>query len=166
MSQAVTCELLLYADHSCLTITHKDVVYIEKTLNDNLSSLCEWLVDNKSSIHLGKTESILFGTQNKLNSASDLNIKFGHQSINQKQKIKYLGVILDNNLNGKSMAESVLSKINNKLRFLYRKQKFLDKDIRRLLCNALIQPHYDLACSSWFPLLTEKFEKKVANFTK
>ena len=29
MSQAVTCELLLYADHSCLTITHKDVVYIE-----------------------------------------------------------------------------------------------------------------------------------------
>ena len=103
--------------------------YIEKTLNDNLSSLCEWLVDNKLSIHLGKTESILFGTQNRLNSASNLNIKYRNQNINQKQNVEYLGVILDNNLTGKSMAESILSKINNKLRFLYRKQKFLEKEI-------------------------------------
>jgi len=161
MSQAVSCELLLYADDSCLTVTHRDVGYIEKTLNDNFSSLCEWLVDNKLSIHIGKTESILFGTQNNLNKNSDLNIRYGQQDIEQKQNVKYLGVTLDDRLTGKSKAESVLSKINNKLRFLYRKQKFLDKDIRRLLCNALIQPHYDLACSSWFPLLTENLKKRL-----
>ena len=159
MSQAVFCELLLYADGSCLAVTHKNVQHIEETLNNNLSSLCEWLVDNKLSIHLGKTESILFGTQNKLTKANKLNIKYGEYDIEQKQSVIYLGVILDNNLSGRSMAEYILSKINNKLRFLYRKQKFLDKDTRRLLCNSLIQPHYDFACSSWFPLLTENMKK-------
>ena len=59
------------------------------------------------------------------------------------------------------MVESILSKINSKLRFLYRKQKFLSKDIRRLLCNSLIQPHYDFACCSWYPLLTQNFKKRL-----
>ena len=66
MCQAVQCDLLLYADDSCLTVTHKDIKVIEDTLNGNLSSLCDWLIDNKLSIHLGKTESILFGTKHLL----------------------------------------------------------------------------------------------------
>ena len=161
MSQAVTCDLLLYADDSCLTVTHKEVKYIEETLNNNLSSLCDWLIDNKLSIHLGKTESILFGTRNKLKMPNSLNIKYGTHEIEQKQKVKYLGVTLDDSLTGKSMVESILSKINNKLKFLYRKQKFLNKDIRRLLCNSLIQPHYDFACCSWYPLLTQNLKQKL-----
>ena len=160
MSQAVTCGLSLYADDSCLTVTHKNINYIEETLNSNLSSLCDWLVDNKLSIHLGKTQSILFGTPNKLGKTSNLNIMYATQIIEQKLKVMYLGVILDNNLTGRSMAENILSKLNNKLRFLYRKQKYLDKETRRLLCNSLIQPHYDFACSSWFPLLTKDMKKR------
>ena len=54
----------------------------------------------------------------------------------------------------------ILSKLNNKLRFLYRKQKYLDKETRILLCNSLIQPHYDFACTSWFPLLTKDMKKR------
>ena len=161
MSQAVTCDLLLYADDSCLTVTHKDVKYIEETLNNNLSSLCDWLVDNKLSIHLGKTESILFGTRNSLNKTNLVNIKYESQNIEQKQKVKYLGIILDDNLTGKSMVDSILTKINAKLRFLYRKRKFLDNDTRRLLCNSLIQPHYDFACSSWYPLLNKNLKQRL-----
>ena len=148
MSQSVNCNLLLYADDSCLIVTHKDINYIENTLNANLSSLCDWLVDNKLSIHLGKTESILFGTRSKLAKVNKLNIRHGNHVIEQKQSVTYLGVTLDNILSGKSMVDNILSKINNKLRFLYRKRKFLSKDIRRLLCNSLIQPHYDFACCS------------------
>ena len=161
MSQSVNCGLLLYADDSCLIVTHKDVNYIEKTLNTNLSSLCDWLVDNKLSIHLGKTESILFGTRNKLAKVNQLNIHYGDHVIEQKQSVTYLGVTLDNILSGKSMVEGILCKINSKLRFLYRKQKFLSKDIRRLLCNSLIQPHYDFACCSWYPLLTQNLKKRL-----
>ena len=30
-----------------------------------------------------------------------------------------------------------------------------------MLCNALIQPHFDYACPAWYPNLTEKTKKKV-----
>ena len=161
MPQSVNCDLMLYADDSCITVTHKEIKVIEDTLNKNLLSLCDWLVDNKLSIHLGKTESILFGTSNKLAKATPLKVMYGNQVIEQKLKVKYLGVFLDNNLSGKNMVESILSKINSKLRFLYRNQKYLNKDIRRLLCNSLIQPHFDYACCSWYPLLTQNLKHRL-----
>ena len=33
--------------------------------------------------------------------------------------------------------------------------------MRRLLCNALIQPHYDYACSAWYPSLSKRLLKKI-----
>ena len=39
----------------------------------------------------------------------------------------------------KTIALSVTNKIDNKLKFLYRKNWFLTATLRQLLCNALIQ---------------------------
>ena len=58
------------------------------------------------------------------------------------------------------MALSVINKINNKLKFLYRKNRFLTPTLRRLLCNALIQPHFDYAGSAWYRNLTKKLKKQ------
>ena len=54
MPQAVDCELLLYADDTCLIFQHKDITEIESALNKNFSMLCDWFVDNKLSIHFGE----------------------------------------------------------------------------------------------------------------
>ena len=65
MPQAVKCDLFLYADDTCLTFQHENVKEIEDQLNLNFSSLRDWCINNKLSIHLGedKTKSILFGTK-------------------------------------------------------------------------------------------------------
>ena len=94
--------------------------------------------------------------------ASNLNINYRNKVIEQKSSVKYLGVTLDSMLNGRSVVgRQYFVKINNKLKLLYRKQRFLTKDIRRLLCNSLIQPHYDFACSSWYPLLTKNLKYRL-----
>ena len=49
------------------------------------------------------------------------------------------------------------TRVNGKLKFLYQKQNFL----RGLLCNALIQPHFDFVCLSWYPCLNNKLKKKI-----
>ena len=59
------------------------------------------------------------------------------------------------------MALKVINKINLRLRFLHRKNKFLTPALRRLLCNALIQPHFDYASSAWYPKLTQKMKNKI-----
>ena len=69
--------------------------------------------------------------------------------------------MLDETMSGETMALSVINKINNKLKFLYRKNRFLTRTLRRLLCNALIQPHLDFACSAWYPNLIKKLKNRI-----
>ena len=59
------------------------------------------------------------------------------------------------------MPLKVINKINGKLELLYRKSRSLSPELRRMLCNALIQPHFDYACPAWYPNLTEKMKKKM-----
>ena len=72
---------------------------------------------------------------------------------------------MDEIMSGELMALKVINKINGKLKFLYRKNSFLTPGLRRMLCNALIQPHFDYACSAWYPNLNVKL-KKTANNAK
>ena len=67
MSQAVKCDLFLYADNSCLVCQQKDINEIEKQLNVDFSNMCGWFVDNKLSIHFSedKTKSILVASKFK-----------------------------------------------------------------------------------------------------
>ena len=38
---------------------------------------------------------------------------------------------------------------------------FLTPTLRRLLCNALIQPHFDYACYAWYANLSKKLKHRV-----
>ena len=133
MPQAVKCELLLYADDTFLIFEHSDINKIEIQLNKNLSSICDWFVDNKLSIHFGedKTKSILFSSKSKIKKASPLNIQYKGKKVKQCSKVTYLGCIFDETLSGESMATHVMNKLNSRLRFLYRQNKFLDIPLRR-----------------------------------
>ena len=75
-----------------------------------------------------------------------LNIRHGTIQIKQYHTtVTYLGCALDENLSGETIALEVISKINCRLRFLYRKIRFLSQPLCRLLHKALIQPHFDYA---------------------
>ena len=83
--QAVSGDLLLYADDSGLTFEGKDINTIEDQLNKDFNSLCDWFVNNKLSIHFGddKTKFIIFGSKRKLNKVRELDIRRGDIKIKQ-----------------------------------------------------------------------------------
>ena len=54
------CELLLYADDTCIIYQHKDITEIETALNKNVSMLCDCLVDKKLSIHFQRIKQNQF----------------------------------------------------------------------------------------------------------
>ena len=128
MPQAVDCNLIFYADSTCLLCQHKDLDQINKELTKTFCNTCDWFVDNKLGIHFGedKTKSILFSTKNKkkdIGTLEILEIKYGNNNIKQYLKVIYLGCEIDENLSGEAMAFKVVNKINGRLRFLYRKKK-------------------------------------------
>ena len=82
-------------------------------------------------------------------------------SIKQRDTVEYLSCQHDSKLSGQALASNFLRQINAKLNFLYRKSVCLIPAFRRLLCNALIQSHFDCRCSSWFPLLKKNLKIKL-----
>ena len=72
---AVKCKLLLYANDSALIVQGKNTKEIQQELSNELESIREWLIDNKLSLHLGKTESILFASKRKLHTNSSIQVQ-------------------------------------------------------------------------------------------
>ena len=62
---------------------------------------------------------------------------------------------------GESMALNGIDKINSRLKFLHRQNRFLTLPLRQLLCNALIQPLFGYACTAWFPNLSKKLRLRL-----
>ena len=118
---------------------------------------------NKLSIHLGedKTKCLLFGSKLKLKNAGKLNIMYNGIEIKQYSKVTYLGCLLDEAMSGESMALKTIKNINQKLKCLYKKNRFLTQELQRLLGNDIIQPQFDYACSAWYPNLAKKLKKKL-----
>ena len=99
---------------------------ISDKLSQALDNCSEWLIDNKLSLHLGKTESILFGPKQKLKNGVDFSIKCNGHTVDSSEKVKYFGVHIDNFLNREFIVESIVKKVNDRLRFLYRQGRFLN----------------------------------------
>ena len=161
MASAVRCKLLLYADDSALIASGKNVADIESTLSSELEYVSNWLIDNKLSLHLGKTQSILFGTKRRLSTGVKLNVICNGNVIESKSNVTYLGVTLDQLLSGEIIASNILYKSSNKLKFLYRNAGKFNLETKNLLISALIQCHFDYTCLAWYNGLSKKLKCRM-----
>ena len=75
--------------------------------------------------------------------------------------LKYLGVQLDQFFNFSEHALELTKKCAGRIAFLYRNSSCLNEECPRILCNALIQPHLDYCCSSWYESLSKQFKDKL-----
>ena len=127
LPQAVVSDSLLYANDTCIVFQHKSVIEIEKQLIRDFSRLCDQFADKKLSINFGKdkSKSILFGAKHKLRNAKSLNIAYNGIEIKQHSRVKYVGCILDESLSGESMGFNVTDKVNSRLKFPHRQNRFL-----------------------------------------
>ena len=161
MSSACDCNLFLFADDSALLVSDRSRLQVEKTLSSELGRICTWLADNKLSLHLGKTESILFGSKHNLSKSDDFSVAVGDIIVTSKKEIKYLGSILEANLSCDKMASNVIKKVNQRTRFLYRISSLVNKSTLKTLAGALIQGYYDYACTSWYHSTSKALKIKL-----
>ena len=137
----------------------KDVSEIEGVLSRELKSLSEWFEEYRLSLHLGKTQSILFVSKKRLRTSNKLHVVCNGSDIEPDVEITYLGVNLDQSLSGSSIVNKIVTKCNNKIKFLYRNARSFDPQTKGMLASALVQCHFDYACSMGlvvFHLLLEK----------
>ena len=151
----------LYADDSAILYSHNDPKVISEKLDLELEMCSKWLIDNKLSLHMGKTECAFFGSKRKLRKLDNFSIECNGHSIKAQRSVKYLGLNLDDQLTGETIVNSIVQKVNGRLKFLYRQCSFFEKKHRKSICSALIQFHLDYACSSWYSGLNKHLKKKL-----
>ena len=81
--------------------------------------------------------------------------------ISAKDKVKYLGVTIDQDMSGSSMGNFVVQNVNSKIKFLYRKGSLLGFKKKEMLYSAMIQYSYDYACNSWYRGLKKQVKHKL-----
>ena len=116
----MTCLLQLNANYCCTrTINFFLPQKIVATLSPELESVNDWSIDNKLSLHLGKTQSIVFGTGKRkmLCKCNTFKIVCYGNVIESKATVTYLGVNLDQSLSNDVIASYVPFKTSNKLKF-------------------------------------------------
>ena len=103
----------MYADDIHLTYADNDICSIEASLNqDFVSNINRWLIANKLTLNMAKTEFMLIGSRQKLNSLVVLPaLEINGTQLTRVNFTKSLGVLIDENLTWSNQI-NVISKKN------------------------------------------------------
>ena len=92
----------MYANDTSLSCKSKILTQLNEAINDDLMSLESWLKGNKISLNVAKTHIVHICSKSKqkalINSNEKLDIKVKGENLLLVEKIKYLGVQIDQNL--------------------------------------------------------------------
>lgn len=99
---------------------------------------------------------MLYGKRDELDKVGSFNIMYCAIHIEQNHTLAYVGCSLDEIFSSELLPD--INKTISNLDFHIRKMKFLFEPLRRLHCNALIQPHLNYACSSWYLNLNNRLK--------
>ena len=83
------------------------------------------------SLHVGKTECVLFASKQRIQSVANLDIKYDGRIIKVQNTVKYSGVQIDKCITGGAMTSSVIDKVLGKPKYLYRNTNCLKQSLRK-----------------------------------
>ena len=105
----------LFADDTNLTVSGNSITDLETAVNSDFEKLRKWLIANKLSLNVAKTEFMLIGSKQMIKSTSNLqlNVKIENKSIKQVNESKTLGVTIDQHLSWRTNTENICKKITS-----------------------------------------------------
>ena len=141
----------LFADDTNLTASGNSITRLEAAVNSDLENLKKWLIANKLSLNVAKTEFMLIGSKQMIKSVSNLqpNVVIENKQIKQVHECKTLGVTVDQHLSWKSNTENICRKITSGISALRRLKDFVDRQTLLSVYNAIVRPYFDYCCEVW-----------------
>ena len=123
---------------------------LQNVLNSELKSLHNWLITNRLSLNIAKTEFMTIGSRQKIRAIDDeIAIKINEREINKVDSVKSLGVYIDNHLTWTKHVDKISKKIASAIGALKRIRPYITTNTAVQVYQALVQPHFDYCCSVW-----------------
>ena len=112
----------MYADDTHLTYADNDICSLEASLNQDLLNISNWLIANKLTLNMTKTEFMLIGSRQKLNSLSVIpDLEINGTQLNRVNFTKSLYVLIGENLTWSNHINAISKKISSGIGSMKRK---------------------------------------------
>lgn len=152
-------KIFTYADDTALFFSGNNWVEVFETAQMGFNSVLEWLRNNLLTLNVSKTKYIAFSPRANLHPPVTLNIA-AHvcnptvpacscTQIQRTDKIKYLGVIIDQTLSFKPHIEILVTRLR-KLIFIFRNMRHIaNHQVIKMVYYALCQSLVEYCITSW-----------------
>src|SRR6267154_640809 len=135
-------QIKLFADDSNLFVISDNIQWLFNIANSELSNLSHWISVNKLHINYDKTNFMIFEPKKRALNPTKLlhqnTILFNGHVLQQVHSVKYLGLMIDDNLNWSDHINYLIGKVTSLTGILYRTKHFLPMNAKRNIYFALI----------------------------
>ena len=103
----------MVVDDTNITISAKTSEDIEGKLNDELNNVHNWLVANKLTVNVDKSEYMLIGSRQRLAGIDrQPKIDMGGKNLRRVPMTKSSGILIDENLNWNQQIDNISMKVS------------------------------------------------------
>ena len=142
------CKSILFADDTNIFKSSRDLHEIYGQVNSDLEVISDWFLSNRLSLNVGKTHYMLF-TPHKINPPTDVNIQLCGVTIKREQCIRFLGILLDENLSWHPHIDSVQKKLATSLFMMRRLKNIMPPRNMLTLYYSFFYPYLDYGLILW-----------------
>lgn len=156
----------LYADDTNITTTGSSIVEITNSAEADLQNIKEWLIANKLSLNVTKTEQMFIGSDHNLSKIrEDTPILLDKKPIKRVKASKSLGIYIDERLSWHDQINEMSKKITKAIGGLRQVRQFVPVQTAIIMYKSLIQPLFDYCDIVWdnMPLTTGERLQKLQN---
>ena len=143
----------LFADDTItnLTVYGASASEIQNILEIELNKVHTWLLDNKLTSNVKKTENMLIGSRQRLSQVSaDPILSMASEGMKRVSYIKTLGVVVNKCITWRDHVVDKVAKIAAQgIRMLRRSKHVFDRDTLKTIYNAFVLPHFDYCALVW-----------------
>ena len=140
----------MFADDTNISTSAGSVEKLETQLNIDLDKIYRWLVANRLTLNVSKTEYMIIGSRHNLRKIDkDPVIKIGSETVKRVHTSKSLGVIIDDKLKWEDQIDSISKKVSRGIGAIKLIKPYVPKKCLSQVYNALVQPYFDYCSLVW-----------------
>ena len=139
----------LFADDTSLFHTHGNFEYLIKETNQELTRISTWLTTNKLVLNISKSNYIIFTSKGKSYNKNVSNIKIDGNNIQQVNKTKCLGIVIEEHLNWALHISHLCNIIARNVGILQKLRSFIPTYVLKILYHSLILSHLQYCTLLW-----------------
>jgi len=147
ITKASSFHTTIFADDINVHLSNSCCNVLQTTINIELCKTDHWLRANKLSVNCNKTNFMLLNSQK--HNPTSFKVIINNHSIAPKNNLKYLGVLLDNELSWKPHVQKVKTQLSRACGVISKLKHYTTQFVLKVVYNSLIHPYLNYSILSW-----------------